>query len=609
MSEYNKNKPLRVFEAFSGYGSQAMALDEIKKKHPGFEYQVVGIAEIDKYALQAYGAVHGHCPNYGDISLIDWEQVPDFDFFSYSSPCFVSGTLVLTDKGYKKIEDISSEDSVLTHTNKFRRVVKPMANSYTGNLYRINAMAFDSLVCTPEHPFYVRKRYRKWNNPSRRWDRLFNAPEWVEAKDLTKNHYLGVAINQNESYPVWNGVEDNRWGHHRNSNTLTEKFKQLSFWYLMGRYVGDGWKKTSHSGNGIIICCGGRNEDMLVETLNACGFNFCKTEERTVRKYTICSNELYAFVERYGYYAHGKRIDAETMNLPRPLLGWFLQGYFDADGNVNGNYYKATSVSRELIYGIGQCVAKVYQVPYKIYHSARQGKAMIEGREVNQRDTYQIVFKKEKAGQDKAFYEDGYIWFPIKRITTEYADCPVYNMEVEEDNSYTANGCIVHNCQDFSNAGLQKGGEEGSGTRSSLLWECRRAIETKRPKYLMLENVKALVSKKFLPLFHKWLQVLEELGYTNYYAVLNAKDFGVPQNRERIFCISIHGEHDIYHLPTPIPLELRLKDVLEEEVDDKYVLSETAIQGFLKHNENHKAKGTGFLWIPKDVETTGGADC
>lgn len=164
-------------------------------------------------------------------------------------------------------------------------------------------------------------------------------------------------------------------------------------------------------------------------------------------------------------------------------------------------------------------------------------------------------------------------------------------------------------CQDFSNAGLQKGGEEGSGTRSSLLWECRRAIETKRPKYLMLENVKALVSKKFLPLFHKWLETLEDYGYTNYYAVLNAKDYGIPQNRERVFCISIHGDHDIFHFPASIPLELRLKDILEEEVDDKYVLSETAIQGFLKHNENHKAKGTGFLWIPKDVDNPGGADC
>lgn len=161
-------------------------------------------------------------------------------------------------------------------------------------------------------------------------------------------------------------------------------------------------------------------------------------------------------------------------------------------------------------------------------------------------------------------------------------------------------------CQDFSNAGLQKGGEEGSGTRSSLLWECRKAIEIKRPKYLLLENVKGLVSKKFLPLFHRWLGVLEDLGYTNYYSVINAKDCGIPQNRERIFCVSIHGDHDIYRFPAPIPLELRLKDVLEDEVDDKYVLSDTAIQGFLKHNENHTAKGTGFLWVPKDTNVDGG---
>ena len=79
-------------------------------------------------------------------------------------------------------------------------------------------------------------------------------------------------------------------------------------------------------------------------------------------------------------------------------------------------------------------------------------------------------------------------------------------------------------CQDFSNAGLQKGGTEGSGTRSSLLWECRRAILAKRPKYLLLENVAALVSKKFLPLFNKWQQELEGYGYSNYAQVLNAKD-------------------------------------------------------------------------------------
>ena len=87
MNQWNKDNPLRVFEAFAGYGSQHMAFDAIKPEIPDFDFKVVGISEIDKYALQAYEAVHGDCPNYGDISKIDWSQVPDFDFFSYSFPC------------------------------------------------------------------------------------------------------------------------------------------------------------------------------------------------------------------------------------------------------------------------------------------------------------------------------------------------------------------------------------------------------------------------------------------------------------------------------------------------------------------------------------------
>lgn len=154
-------------------------------------------------------------------------------------------------------------------------------------------------------------------------------------------------------------------------------------------------------------------------------------------------------------------------------------------------------------------------------------------------------------------------------------------------------------CQDFSNAGLQRGGEEGSGTRSSLLWECRRAILAKKPKYLLLENVAALVSKKFLPMFNKWQLELEGYGYRNYAQVLNAKDYGIPQNRERIFLVSILGDEK-YSFPRPFPLELRLKDMLEKEVDEKYYLSVKMLEGFCKHNENHNAKGTGFLFQPKD---------
>lgn len=132
-------------------------------------------------------------------------------------------------------------------------------------------------------------------------------------------------------------------------------------------------------------------------------------------------------------------------------------------------------------------------------------------------------------------------------------------------------------CQDFSQAGLQKGGAEGSGTRSSLLWECRRAILAKKPKYIVFENVKALVSQKFLPYFIKWQNELASYGYSNFAKVLNSKDFGVPQNRERIFMVSILDDNASYHFPEPFPLDKRLKDVLEEEVDEKYYLSKKLV--------------------------------
>lgn len=129
-------------------------------------------------------------------------------------------------------------------------------------------------------------------------------------------------------------------------------------------------------------------------------------------------------------------------------------------------------------------------------------------------------------------------------------------------------------CQDISVAGKQGGLDQGSGTRSSLLWECNRVIETIKPKYLLMENVKNLVGKKHKPNFDKWLEHLEDLGYTNYWEVLNAKDYGIPQNRERVFVVSILGEHIPYEFPDKQQLEIRIRDILEDEVDEKFYLSD-----------------------------------
>lgn len=148
-------------------------------------------------------------------------------------------------------------------------------------------------------------------------------------------------------------------------------------------------------------------------------------------------------------------------------------------------------------------------------------------------------------------------------------------------------------CTDISNAGLQKGFSEGSGTRSGLLWECKKAIEIKKPKYLLMENVKALIQKKFMPEFVKWQEYLCSLGYDNYWQVMNAKDYGVPQNRERVFMISILGGKP-YYFPKPFESDKRLYHILEDRVPENYFLSDEKIQAIIGHCERKQAEGCGF---------------
>lgn len=138
-------------------------------------------------------------------------------------------------------------------------------------------------------------------------------------------------------------------------------------------------------------------------------------------------------------------------------------------------------------------------------------------------------------------------------------------------------------CTDLSTAGQQRGLEKGSGTSSSLLWECQRLIEGKLPKVLLLENVKALLSNKFLDGFHEWLAILRGLGYTTYYGVLNAKDFGSSQNRERVFAVSIRGEHKHYRFPVGLDSRKDMSDCLISSEEEKKYATELQISRF-KYN-------------------------
>lgn len=146
-------------------------------------------------------------------------------------------------------------------------------------------------------------------------------------------------------------------------------------------------------------------------------------------------------------------------------------------------------------------------------------------------------------------------------------------------------------CQDISLAGKQKGFEaDGERTRSGLFFEALRIIEDTKPRIAIAENVKNLTSKKFQKEFDIVLSSLEEAGYNNYWKILNAKDFGIPQNRERVFIVSIRKDLDsgLFKFPEPLELKLKLWDMLDREVDDSYYLTDEQISKILSWKAHQK---------------------
>jgi len=170
-------------------------------------------------------------------------------------------------------------------------------------------------------------------------------------------------------------------------------------------------------------------------------------------------------------------------------------------------------------------------------------------------------------------------------------------------------------CQAFSLAGKRLGKDDKRGV---LFFNSHEFIQVNKPRFFIFENVKGLLSDDEGKTFNEWLNFLggksvngnpvlfpheDSVPYHLYWKVLNAKEHGVPQNRERVFLIGIRDDHDNhFRFPVEEHLTKRLKDVLEDDVDEKYFLSQTMISGFMKHNENHNEKKTGFIFEPKDED-------
>ena len=550
-------------------------------------WELVNFCEFDKYATKSYCAIHNvdESLNLGDITKVDETKLKPFTMICGGSPCFAKGTKVYTNIGYKNIEDIRTGDLVLTHKKRFMPVVA-IGGEKQKDIYSLRVQGFLETRCTDYHPFYCKKTRS-------------SIPEKIRLKDIKKGYYIGNHINK-KSDNKFNLSNEDCW--------------------ILGRYVADGHiRKDKRKGRvesyqyQCILSIGNNKVDELKRNVKNRHYS-CYPHGGSVHRVVFSSMDLVNFIidNGFGTKAETKTIPKFILDLPIDKLHSFIDGYMSGDGCEIDGKYQATTISKELAMSLCLAVEKVFRVGCRIYYDERPEHHEIQGRIVNQKDTYMIRFMKESQKQ-AWFIEDDIVWYPVKSIKPLYIKEDVFNIEVQDDHTYTANNMITFNCQDFSVAGKQKGsvwtckdcGHEYNPltvhwskrdkcpqcnssniekTRSSLLVEYLRVIRANKPNFGIYENVKNIVGKQFRDTTFKLFEdELHEYGYNTYWKVLNAKNYGVPQNRERVYLIFIRKDLDNgqFKFPEPFDNGIRLKDILEDEVDEKFYLSDEKVARFI----------------------------
>lgn len=433
--------------------------------------------------------------------------------------------------------------------------------------------------------------------------------------------------------------------------------------YLLGRYVADGYirdgkragRKNSYNAQVIFAIGMDKLNEFLSEVKT---FNVGWTQEGKVAKCRIINKDFKNLCSEFGRGAHNKRIHEGIYQSNQELQKSFLKGYWSGDGSISKNVHKATTVSKELAYGLVRLVQQSYEVPCTMTFTKRPRTTVIEGRTVNQRDAWEVSFRLN-ATVRQSYKAHGMIWNPVReKEYDEDFEGFVYNMEVEGDNSYTANNMAVHNCQTFSVAGKRAGMAyvcrdceheqtisfnqyadrdfvcescggvvEAVDGRGLLFFEVARVARDKQPKVVLLENVKGLVGHDKGRTLDTIVRTLSEIGYVVDFDVLNSKFYGVPQNRERIFVVAVRediqphepwteesrkgqtvipkGKRRIFEydevktfnfdFPTNNKVTAILRDVLEESVDEKYYLDDEKTATLIEELEFNVKEGQGGI--------------
>jgi DNA-cytosine methyltransferase len=521
---------MRYVSVFSGIEAASVAFWDLG-------WEPVAFSEVDEFPCAVLAHRFPHVPNLGDIRKVDWKPYRGkVDLVVGGSPCFPGGTLITTKDGCKDISEIKAGDVVLTHKGRFRKVLS--VGSKNADTIVLKGQGTCGIECTPNHPFYRMRVRSAWNNDKREYLREFSQHEWARADEMDHSMWLNVCSSEPCEIPQVAAPGKGSRGH----GYLDGVEMGEPFFYFVGRWLADGWANY-HQRKGrvdskmkrVYVCCAKDKREELAERLSETGLCFSCHEQRTTYRFVLSSTQIYDWIVRnFGLHADGKHVPGWCLGIDERLRRSLFQGYVDADGCVVGGGYKASTVSKALAVGMKQLAGSIgYSVTITRHENHRD--ATIEGRHVNEKPAYVSTYNSNP--RSAVMCSEGF-WGLVRSVSNGHRGVKVYNLEVEEDHSYLADGVAVHNCQSFSIAGKR----EGLKGESGLMYEFIRCVREVRPRWLLWENVPGALSSERGAAFGQLLHELADGGgYGCAWRVLDAQFFGVAQRRRRIFLVGRAG--------------------------------------------------------------------
>jgi DNA (cytosine-5)-methyltransferase 1 len=497
----------------------------------------------------------------------------ELDLFDGSPPCFPAGALVLAKRGLIPIEEIVVGDEVLTHKNRWRSVLR--VGSKEAETIVLKGHGHWGLETTKEHPFWSRRlnqRYVRCGGGKSRYVKTWNDPEWIEAQDMKKLFWATPNMVEDTplSIPAVAGRKVN--------------FNQR-FWWMVGRWLGDGWIINPRRNN-FGICCSQEETSFLESMLKSVApiagsgnagdgeLRWTVIKVRTGTQFSCAHKGLVEWLQdNFGCGAADKTIPAWALTMKDSWRRSLLEGYFSADGfkMKEEGHSAINTVSKKLAVGTRLLVESLGMTATLVWQDMPK-KTMIEGREVNQKPFFRVAWRY---GETRCVQRDTeYTWGRVRRVLDGKESVIVYNIEVEEDHSFTVDGMVVKNCQSFSTAGRREKGwgkekkyEHGAKQMNEdLFFEYVRLLKGLQPKTFVAENVSGLVKGTAKGYFKLILAALEGCGYEVAVKVLDAQWLGVPQMRQRAIFVGVRndlaalGFHPAH--PEPLPYRYTVREAL-----------------------------------------------